>query len=121
MNKKILIIDDEENLVELLRVNLAAHGFAVSAAPTGEEGLTKITADRPDAIILDGRLPERDGWKLCRTIKSTGPIMHIPVLFLTAATQAPDQDLAAAAGANVLMTKPCNLDELVNHVVRLTQ
>jgi len=113
MPKKILIIDDEINLVELAKVNLEARGFNVVTAMDGEEGLNKVYTEIPDLIILDGWLPGIDGWQICREIKNDPRTKNIPVIFLTAATQKDDIKKANEAGCGLFLAKPLDPLKLV--------
>lgn len=113
MPKKILIIDDEINLVELARVNLEARGFNVVTALDGEEGLKKVYTEIPDLIILDGWLPGIDGWQICREIKNDSRTKNIPLIFLTAATQKDDIKKANEVGCGLFLAKPLDPLKLV--------
>lgn len=113
MPKKILIIDDEINLVELAKVNLEARGFNVITAVDGEEGLEKVYTEIPDLIILDGWLPGIDGWQICREIKNDPRTKNIPVIFLTAATQKDDIKKANESGCGLFLAKPLDPLKLV--------
>lgn len=113
MPKKILIIDDEINLVELAKVNLEARGFNVVTAMDGEEGIKKVYTEMPDLIILDGWLPGIDGWQICREIKNDSRTKNIPVIFLTAATQKDDIKKANESGCGLFLAKPVDPLKLV--------
>ena len=116
MPKKILIIEDEENLVKLLSVNLKTRGFSVVAASDGEEGLEMAFAEMPDAVILDVRLPSIDGWEICQRLKNNEKTKHIPVIFLTAASQKKDAEKASEVGGDLYLTKPFDPLELADIV-----
>ncbi|HAX61300.1 MAG TPA: hypothetical protein DCX95_01895 [Elusimicrobia bacterium] len=113
MSKKILIIDDEINLLELLRVNLETAGFNVITAADGEDGLKMIFDENPDLVILDIYLPGIDGCDLCHKIKNDPRTKHIPVIFLTAATQKEDIRKAIDAGGDLFLPKPFDPLKLV--------
>jgi DNA-binding response OmpR family regulator len=113
MAKKILIVDDEPNLVELVRINLASNGFEVMTATDGKEALKMLAAYSPDAIILDGRLPGMDGWEVCKIIKSDDKIKDIPVIFLSSATQKEDVRKAQEVGCRMFFAKPFDTVKLV--------
>lgn len=87
MKKKILIIEDEINIVILLRTNLESNSYEVIAATDGKEGLKLSIIELPDLIILDIKLPEMYGWEVCRQLRDTDLTKHIPVLFLSATLQ----------------------------------
>lgn len=120
MKKKVLIIEDEENLIELLRVNLSAGGFDVLVANDGEDGLLKSFSETPNAIILDVRLPQIDGWKVCRELKGNAGTKNIPVIILTAASQKSDFEEAKNAGCDLFLTKPFDPLRLVKIVDEIT-
>lgn len=113
MPKKILIVDDEINLLELVKVNLEAAGFSVITAQDGEEGLKKTYDENPDLIILDIYLPGIDGCELCRRIKNDPRTKDMPVIFLTAATQKEDIKKAIDAGCDLFLSKPFDPLKLV--------
>ena len=117
MNAKVLVVEDETNLVELLRVNLNAGGLEVEVAYDGEEGLRKAMQEAPEAVILDVRLPLLDGWKVCRGIKNNPCTKDIPVIILTAATQKSDYEESKQAGCDLYFVKPFDPIELV-YIVR---
>jgi len=83
-NKKILIIEDEKDIVELLSFNLTREGFDVISANTGEEGLQKAEKEIPDLILLDIMLPGLNGIDVCRSLKGNEQTLHIPIIMLTA-------------------------------------
>jgi len=118
MSKHILIIEDEEIIVELLRVNLEAHGYKVTAASTGEEALIRLFVEsvEPDIIILDVRLPGINGWNVCKRIKYNERTKGIPVVFLTAASQKRDVEKAKEVGGDLFLTKPFNPLSLVETI-----
>lgn len=108
MPKKILIVDDEENLVELLRVNLLAAGYRVITASSGEEGLAAVAKELPDALLLDCRLPGLDGITVCRRIREDPRTCALPILFISAATQKEDMEKAFCSGGTAYIKKPFN-------------
>ena len=91
--KKILVVDDEADLVETLRFPLEMEGYQVLVSYNGEDGLNKARAENPDLIILDLMLPKLDGYKVCRLLKFDERYKHIPILMLTAKTQEKDKIL----------------------------
>ncbi|MFF0814762.1 response regulator transcription factor [Rhodococcus sp. NPDC003318] len=108
---KILIVDDEPNIVELLSVSLRFQGFEVETASTGAEGLDKAKAFRPDALILDVMMPGMDGFGLLRRLRADG--IEAPVLFLTAKDAVEDKVTGLTLGADDYVTKPFSLEEVV--------
>ena len=111
--KRILVVDDEPNIVELLRLYLEKEGFAVIAAHDGDEGLALHDRHDPDLVILDLMLPGTDGFEVCREIRRRGPT---PVLMLTARTDDIDAIVGLELGADDYVTKPFNPRALVARV-----
>ena len=101
----ILVIDDEKDLLKLLRYNLEKEGYRVLSAETGEKGFEAAKAERPDAIILDLMLPQIDGLEVCRLLKVTKETQRIPVLMLTAKSSDVDQVVGLEVGASDYVTK----------------
>jgi two-component system alkaline phosphatase synthesis response regulator PhoP len=110
---KILIVDDEPDLVETIRFSLELEGYNVLVATNGEEGLNLARQEKPDLILLDLMLPKLDGYKVCRLLKFDERYKHIPILMLTAKTQEKDKILGKETGANEYITKPFDMDELM--------
>ncbi len=110
---KILIVDDEPDLVETLRFALELEGYKVLVAVNGEEGLNTARQEKPDLILLDLMLPKLDGYKVCRLLKFDERYKSIPILMLTAKTQDKDRMLGKETGANEYLTKPFDMDELM--------
>ena len=108
--KKILIIEDEENMVEGLRFNLEARNYVVIAALDGETGLKKAAGEQPDLIILDLMLPGLNGYEVCKRLKETIP--EIPIVMLTAKGQESDIVTGLDLGADDYVTKPYSPKEL---------
>jgi DNA-binding response OmpR family regulator len=116
MAKKILIIEDEENVAELLRINMCKRGYAVDVASDGAEGCRKVQADPPDVLFLNVRLPEMDGWEVCRRVKADPVLRRILVIFVTAAAQQGDRQKARESGGDYFVTKPFDMAELVRMI-----
>lgn len=114
--KKILIVDDEVDLVETIRFPLELEGFQVLVSYNGEEGLNLARKENPNLILLDLMLPKLDGYKVCRLLKFDERFKHIPILMLTAKTQEKDRILGMETGADEYITKPFDLDQLVEKV-----
>ncbi|MFE3290130.1 response regulator transcription factor [Rhodococcus sp. NPDC059234] len=108
---RVLIVDDEPNIVELLSVSLRFQGFEVEVAGNGPEGLDKARAFRPDAMILDVMMPGMDGFGLLRRLRADG--VDAPVLFLTAKDAVEDKVTGLTLGADDYVTKPFSLEEVV--------
>jgi len=114
--KKILVVDDEPDLVETVRFPLEMEGYQVLVSYNGEDGLTQARREKPDLIILDLMLPKLDGYKVCRLLKFDERYKHIPVLMLTAKVQEKDRLLGKETGADEYMTKPFDIDQLMEKV-----
>lgn len=110
--KRILVIDDEEDLVNLLTVRLEADGYEVLIALDGQAGLDKAHEERPDLILLDVMMPIMDGYQVCRFLKFDDELKNIPVIMLTARIQEKDKKIGQNVGADAYLTKPFDLNEL---------
>ena len=115
-SKKILIVDDEADLVETIRFPLEMEGYHVLASYSGEDALNQARKENPDLILLDLMLPNLDGYKVCRLLKFDNRYKHIPILMLTAKTQEKDKALGMETGANEYITKPFEMDDLLKKV-----
>jgi len=116
---KILVVDDEPDAIELLKVNLKSAGFDVTTAADGDEALKKARALLPDLIILDLMLPEVDGLEVCKILRRDQRISATPVIMLTAKAAEIDRVLGLELGADDYVTKPFSPRELVLRVKRL--
>ena len=116
---RVLVVDDEPDLVRILEFGLKAAGYAVETAPDGQEGLKKARESKPDVILLDLMLPKLDGYKVCRLLKFDERYKHIPIVILSARTQEGDQALAHEMGANRFLTKPYEFSEILDHIQAL--
>ncbi len=114
--KKILVVDDEADLVETIRFPLEMEGFNVLVSYNGEDALNQARKENPDLILLDLMLPKLDGYKVCRLLKFDERYKHIPILMLTAKTQEKDKLLGKETGADEYITKPFDIDELMKKV-----
>lgn len=104
--KRILVVDDELDLVQMLRVRLEAQGYEVSQAYDGEEGLEKAKREKPDLVLLDLMLPKMDGYKVCGLLKKDTRYAKIPIVMFTARAQETDGKLGLECGADAYLTKP---------------
>ena len=109
-DKTVLVVDDEPNIVELVRLYLANEGFGVQVARTGTEALASFHAATPALIILDLMLPEVDGWEVCRRIRRES---DVPIIMLTARSDDIDKIVGLEIGADDYLTKPFNPRELI--------
>ena len=114
--KKILIVEDEEDVMELIRYNLAKEGFNCDAACNGQEALKKTQATLPDLVLLDLMLPEVDGLEVCKKLKSSPQTEHIPIVMVTAKSDEADIVTGLELGADDYITKPFSPKVLVARV-----
>jgi len=115
--KRILIVDDNEENLYLLRVLLEGHGYEAEQAANGSEALVKARASRQDMIISDILMPVMDGFTLCRALKADERLKHIPLIFYTATYTDPrDEKLALGMGANAFLIKPMETDEFMRRI-----
>jgi two-component system, OmpR family, response regulator len=118
---RLLVVDDEPNIRELLSVSLRFFGFEVTTAATGREALAAVERDLPDLILLDVMLPDLDGFQVARRLRED---RHVPILFLTARDALEDKINGLTLGGDDYVTKPFSLEELVariRSVLRRTQ
>ncbi len=113
---RILVVEDEPDIRELIQHNLSQDGFDVSVAPSAEEGLRRIQARSPDLVILDLMLPGMPGLDLCRRLRQDPKTQHLPLLILTARSEESDVVLGLELGADDYVTKPFSVRELVSRV-----
>jgi len=114
--KVVLVIEDEESILELLRYNLDKVGFTVILAASGEDGLALARRRRPDLILLDLMLPGMDGLEVCRLLKRSSETEHIPVVMLTARGEETDIVTGLELGADDYLTKPFSPRVLLAHL-----
>lgn len=115
-SKKVLVVDDEVDLVETIRFPLESEGFTVLVAYNGEDALNQARKENPDLILLDIMLPKLDGYKVCRLLKFDEKYKHIPIIMLTAKAQEKDKIIGLETGADEYITKPFDMDELLEKV-----
>ena len=113
MDKKILVVDDEKPIVEILKLNLQKENYEVYEAYDGEEALLKAKTIQPDLILLDVMLPKIDGFTVCRKIRETS---SVPILMLTAREEEVDKVLGLELGADDYITKPFSVRELMARI-----
>ncbi len=106
---KLLLIEDDSNLVEALKLYLTTAGFVIATAGDGREGLQKLFVERPDLILLDIMMPRLDGWEVCSRIRE---VSTIPIIMLTARGQEADKVRGLQMGADDYVAKPFSLREL---------
>ena len=117
--KKILVVDDEPDIVELIQIRLVRKGYEVICAYNGTEALQLTKKHKPHCIILDMMLPDIQGSSVCAQLKSDEKYHMIPIILLTARTRDYDKDIGRAVKADAYMTKPFNQDELLSKVQEL--
>jgi DNA-binding response OmpR family regulator len=116
---RILVIDDEPDVLMLCRVNLELAGHEVVEAGSGEAGLELARSERPDVVVLDVMLPTRDGFQVLGDLSSERDLAQVPVILLTAKTQVKDRLAGWRAGCSEFMSKPFAPQELVETVGRV--
>ena len=113
MNLRVLIVEDEKALAEILEYNFKKEGYVVDTASDGEIALDKIIFKAPDLIILDWMLPKLSGIEICRKVRSNKKIKNIPIIMLTARGEEEDRLKGLEMGADDYVTKPFSLNELL--------
>ena len=116
VKKRILVVDDNAQLVDLLRIRLEHSGFEVLTAFDGREGLEKARNDTPDLIILDVMLPKMNGYKVCRLLKFDQKYKHIPIVMLSSRAKESDAAVGIQTGANEYVFKPYDQKKLIDIV-----
>lgn len=113
MQKKIIVIDDEKNIVNIIKFNLKKEGYEVITASDGQEGLEKIFSQNPDLILLDIMMPKMDGYEVCKKVREK---INTPIIMLTARAEEVDKVLGLELGADDYVTKPFGIRELMARV-----
>jgi CheY-like chemotaxis protein len=116
MGKRVLLIEDEPNIIEAISFVLSRDGFTVHTHEDGETAMDKVRATPPDMVILDVMLPGRSGFDILRDLRDEQETADTPVLMLTARGQTKDRELAMRLGANHFMTKPFSNREFRDHI-----
>ena len=119
MAKKILVVDDERMIVEMLEMRLEAEGYGVIKAHNGTEALEKIKESVPDLVLLDIMMPPPDGLEVCRTIKADPVYKNIKIIMLTARSSQDAVKLSIAAGADGHVSKPYDAGALIQKIKEL--
>lgn len=114
MRSTILIVDDDEKIVSMLRRGLAFEGYEVQTASNGAEGLSKLMDKEPDVVVLDVMMPQIDGFEVCRRLREAGS--KVPVLMLTAKDEVQSRVIGLDTGADDYLVKPFALEELLARV-----
>jgi len=113
---KILIVEDDRDIVEMVEYNLREEGYATVSALNGEDGVRLAGSEQPDLIILDIMLPVIDGFEVCRTLKSDDKTSQIPIIILSAKSQETDKVVGLELGADDYVTKPFSPRELIARI-----
>ncbi len=119
MNERVVVIDDEPYMVEILTTFLGINGYETTGAYTGEEGLALVEREQPDLVILDLMLPDIDGLDVCRDLRRRPRTADIPVLILSARTSAADVDAGMEVGATAYLKKPVDMPRLLSEIQRI--
>ena len=119
--KKILIVEDENDLLDFLKIRLEANNYEVVGACDGKEGYEKAHTEAPDLIVLDLMLPKIDGYWVCNLLKHDKRHEHIPIIIVTAKSGDEDQKLAKECGADAYMQKPVDVESLLAKIASLLQ
>lgn len=114
--KKIVLIEDDQDLYSLIQYNLEKEGFVVAGSQTGKGALDLCRRERPDLIILDIMLPDSDGLEICKAIRAHSDLAHVPVIFLTARASETDRIVGLELGANDYIVKPFFVRELIARI-----
>ncbi|MDP8266217.1 MAG: response regulator [Candidatus Aceula meridiana] len=116
LKKKILIIDDEEDLVVLLKGELESAGYEIDFAFDGESGYEKYLKGKPSLIILDLKMPKLNGFAVCKKIRRENNDLETPILMLTAVQEDADRLIGKVVGAERYITKPFSIEKLLNEI-----
>lgn len=120
MPKRILIVDDEPDLLKMVEFRLKIAGYTVSTAKDGEEGLRLIRNDPPDLVLLDIRLPKMDGGEVCKCMKSDEKLRTIPIILFTASGAERILEKVKETGADDYLMKPFDGEDLLRRIKKLT-
>ena len=118
---RILVIDDEADVLEVLRLVLSRSGYEVAATTSGIEGLASAQSDRPDLVLLDIMMQRMDGWEVLRALKSDAATRDIPVVILSARVEPKDKIRGLQEGAVDYVTKPFAVREILEKVAAILQ
>ncbi|MBT3182238.1 MAG: response regulator [Deltaproteobacteria bacterium] len=117
--KKILVVDDEKSMTNLLKKRIESASYDVSIASDGQEGLNKARLEMPDLIVADVMMPRLDGYHMCRLLKFDEKYKNIPIIMLTSRDNDQDRMTANAVGADAYVTKPFKGEELMSNIKKL--
>ncbi len=117
-NGRILVVEDDFDIANMLRIYFTGQGYSVEVAPRGSDALTMCRRQLPDLIVLDIMLPDMDGYAVCRELRTTTRTKHIPIIFLTQKDERSDRIAGLELGADDYITKPFDIEELKLRVRR---
>jgi DNA-binding response OmpR family regulator len=117
--KVVLVIDDEPFIVDMLTTFLEINGYEVRGAHNGQDGLVLVQLEKPDVLLLDLMLPDIAGFEVCERVRAMPEFAHIPVMIISARTEPESKARAMQAGANIYLTKPLKMAELVTELQKL--
>lgn len=121
MSKRVLIVDDEPNIVISVEFLMKREGYQVSVARDGEEALERIRADRPHLVVLDVMMPKRNGFEVCELVRADPELASIRILMLSAKGREAEMDKGMALGADAYIAKPFSTRDLVDQVKTLLE
>ena len=116
MKKKILVVDDEDDILQFLELVLREKGYDVVTAASGQEALTRAQMEKPDLVLLDIMMPQMDGWEVLKLLRVDEETAQIPVAMLSARTEAKDRVQGLQEGAVDYICKPFALQELLDKI-----
>ena len=116
MPQRILVVDDDQKITRLLRASLEQAGYQVLVAYDGETALHVLRRERPDLVVLDLMLPDRDGWDVTRVMRGDASLAHTPIIMLTARVEPHDRIVGLELGADDYVTKPFHPGELMARI-----
>jgi DNA-binding response OmpR family regulator len=119
MPKKILLVDDEENIVTMVEARLVANGYDVISSFDGQDALVKARSENPDLVILDTMLPKLNGFAVCRILKADDQMKHIPVVLFSARVDVADFETGKEQGADAYITKPFRSEMFLGKISEL--
>jgi len=117
--KKVLVVDDEPDIVNILKIMLETAGYQVATANDGQEAIDAVIKSPPDVVMLDVMMPNVHGYAVCQRIKENKALAQVKVMILTAKSFVADRRLADQVGADMFMGKPLNRDEILAGLEKL--
>lgn len=121
MSKRILVVEDDFDISNMLRIYFGGQGYEVEVAPKGEEALASVSKKLPNLIVLDINLPDMNGYDVCIQLRETKRTSHVPIIFLTQKDERSDKIRGLEIGADDYITKPFDIEELKLRVVNAIQ